>query len=414
MKKILFGVAALGLLGLAGAGIGLKAQDTVEAKADTYSYKAGDVFYFDDNNSSAWTGANRVAVYFFGDGDNWYDTVTVVDDAAFTHDGTIYKFVLPDIGDKNYTAMIFVALNSSEPAGWGNKKAQTVNLTFSSFAGTNYFQINDTVYDGKYDCSWSYREIDIANGAYLRGVFGGVEHWGSSGQQFLGLAGNDHETIFTTNFVSLSAGDKVKVVIYHNGLLAKWLNINSVNSADLGLYSVSNDGGDFKVASAASYGFRLYYNNTSEGNEYWDYFAVTTGTEWADAFLNSMTCDASGLTAPVFKKDGESWNTYATSYDALDTIAKDALFGATASDDGSAIQQAAKRHDVIVAHHKYTAFMTNGAKSATRAPAAAAVVTNFNAMSGNDNGATTIAIVAAAAAVLGFGVLFIARKRRAE
>ena len=33
MKKILFGVAALGLLGLAGAGLGLKAQDTVEAKA---------------------------------------------------------------------------------------------------------------------------------------------------------------------------------------------------------------------------------------------------------------------------------------------------------------------------------------------------------------------------------------------
>ena len=35
MKKILFGVAALGLLGLAGAGLGLKAQDTVEAKAAT-------------------------------------------------------------------------------------------------------------------------------------------------------------------------------------------------------------------------------------------------------------------------------------------------------------------------------------------------------------------------------------------
>ena len=42
MKKILFGVAALGLLGLAGAGIGLKAQDTVEAKAagDTFTVKA--------------------------------------------------------------------------------------------------------------------------------------------------------------------------------------------------------------------------------------------------------------------------------------------------------------------------------------------------------------------------------------
>ncbi|MBO6285954.1 MAG: hypothetical protein J6O18_06580, partial [Bacilli bacterium] len=56
MKKILFGVAALGLLGLAGAGLGLKAQDTVEAKADEpetpvyWYYRGSDT----DKTSTSW------------------------------------------------------------------------------------------------------------------------------------------------------------------------------------------------------------------------------------------------------------------------------------------------------------------------------------------------------------------------
>ena len=295
---------------------------------------------------------------------------------------------------------------------WSGDNNQTVDLTIPT-DGKNLFVIS-SVGSGKASGNWYEFDKDVADGAYLRGVIGGVENWGSSGQRFLGTAGNNQDDILTTNFVSLSANDKVKVVIYHDGQLTKWLSIKSVDSADTGLYAVSNDGGNFKVASAAYYGFRLYYGTTSDGNEYWDYFAVTTGTEWADGFLDSMTCDPTGLTAPVFKKDGESWNTYATSYDALDSIAKDALYGAVGSDSGSAITRAAKRHDVIVAHHGYTAFMTNGEKSATRSPATAAQISSLNMANNTENGFVTIAIVVSAAALLGIGTLFIARKRRAE
>ena len=72
MKKILFGVAALGLLGLAGAGIGLKAQDTVEAKAGVGDNSAWGLVGTDGETASifagnAWSPSSK---YFLKSTDN--------------------------------------------------------------------------------------------------------------------------------------------------------------------------------------------------------------------------------------------------------------------------------------------------------------------------------------------------------
>ena len=99
----IIGGATLCLAMAIGVGVGIGVKSEVKnVKADeTYTYNAGDVLYFDDNNNSGWTGADRVAAYFFGDGDYWCDTLTAIT-PAYDHSGTIYKFVLPDIGSKNY------------------------------------------------------------------------------------------------------------------------------------------------------------------------------------------------------------------------------------------------------------------------------------------------------------------------
>ena len=75
MKKILFGIAALGLLGVTGVGLGLKAQDLLETKADgtVYYLKSDKQGWDTDNGSLTLDGASDEFTLEAGDNFKFHD-----------------------------------------------------------------------------------------------------------------------------------------------------------------------------------------------------------------------------------------------------------------------------------------------------------------------------------------------------
>ena len=157
MKKILFGVAALGLLGLAGAGLGLKAQDTVEAKADDPAYN---YIYIHTGSGTDWS--NRY-IYAFDSTDPNNDSkkyfgawpgskvpqvsgieVTVAANIGNSHDsywnGGIYRISIPTTSTIDH--IIFHNNN-----GGGDNQTADIPLVFGNTylynGGNGYHSLSD-------------------------------------------------------------------------------------------------------------------------------------------------------------------------------------------------------------------------------------------------------------------------------
>ena len=354
----IIGGATLCLAMAIGVGVGIGVKSEVKnVKADeTYTYNAGDVLYFDDNNNSGWTGADRVAAYFFGDGDYWCDTLTAIT-PAYDHSGTIYKFVLPDIGSKNYTHIIFVAMNDSGEASWSNRKAQTTDLEIRYFYGKNYFQVNGTQYNGNYDCNWLYREPTIKNGVYLRGTIQGETHWDSSNDKAFTGTGT-----YTIN-IELYADDIVKAVLYNEGETI-WLQYNTgadgtETAKGTAEFPVNVSDGNGVVTNRGVYNITAQLSNIYEGTQYWDYSFEDEATTWAKVFLGvNGSSDCSYAKA--------NWSTLSTAYAALnDTSAKAVFVAETHVDHGtdlsasSYIVQAVQRYDYVLERYGVNAANTD-------------------------------------------------------
>ena len=80
---------------------------------------------------------------------------------------------------------------------------------------------------------------------------------------------------------------------------------------------------------------------------------------FADDFLASMTCDASGVNAPTFA-EGKSWSSFKEAFNALSDTEKDYLRSAESNVEGDAIGQAIARYEYLVIKYGYEDFMTKG------------------------------------------------------
>ena len=374
MKKILFGVAALGLLGLAGAGLGLKAQDTVEAKADVYS---GSVTV---NVATNWSSAAcNVAIYFGDGGSNWawgsYEAVAK--DQILVTVSYSLGFEPSKMSIMRYNSAYDSSILDTDP--WNDD-----DVRWNKIEGLDYNEY--VVVTG-----WGSAE----SGPYIASD---DVYWGRK-TNLLGykINGCEHREFYSET-VTLKAGEAFKVVY------DAWYGDYTCSALVSGF---SSDGdGNIVCGNAGTYA--LYFDATTH-NIYITDPVLAAADEWAQLFLAGVTCDGEGS----ITKD--EWASLSASYAALDDDVKAVFTGIAedGNDSGTYAEKAACRYDFIVKKYGTTAkpdFM--GRKAAGKIdPKASYASANLNNSDGNTI-AITIGIGAIAALVIGGA--FIARKRRAE
>ena len=83
--------------------------------------------------------------------------------------------------------------------------------------------------------------------------------------------------------------------------------------------------------------------------------SVTAAT-FAQEFLDNMTCDATGATAPTFAS-GYTWADFQVTFSQLPSSEQTTLQNATANESGSVVEQAMTRYDYVVAKYSYNNFI---------------------------------------------------------
>ena len=83
--------------------------------------------------------------------------------------------------------------------------------------------------------------------------------------------------------------------------------------------------------------------------------AVTAET-FAEDFLDKMTCDATGASAPTFAS-GYTWADFEVMFSQLPSSEQQALQNASASESGTTVQKAMARYDYVVAKYSFANFI---------------------------------------------------------
>ena len=396
MKKklsLLIALSALTLSVGAAVGVGAGLKYAEEAKAEEKT------LYLDNTAIS-----NDSAKYWFH---AWGGGVAnAQDDWLHTAENGLLSATL---SSDAYANIIFIRVSpDTDTFIWktGGAWNQTGDLNIPT-DGKNTFVLNSDCESG----SWTTRE-STANGCYLRGIINGAEaEWNENVVRLSGL-GNP-----VSGKIGLKAGDEIQAVFYKLGKLEKWLNVESVNSTDE--FPAYNWDGHAKVEKEATYWVTLNFNGNydGQGNEYWIYNVIDEASGWAEEFLGSMTCYGGSGHQDLKWHEGYSWSYFADAengtYAKLGDIAKNALYGATAADEGSAIVRAAKRHDAIVAHYDWaTAFMKNSSGVARGLSLSFPFVVGSNSPEATNY--TAVIILASTLALIAVGGYFLLRKARKE
>ena len=170
--------------------------------------------------------------------------------------------------------------------------------------------------------------------------------------------------------------------------------------------------GEYTFSNPKKFMTDTYTNNLAVGNTITmilircDYGTTVEGcgviilscSGYAKIFLQSMTCDATGATAPTFSR---TWQDLTDMFNALPEAEQGELTGATADPSGNVITQAVARYDMVVGKYGYTDFMG-------RNPASGA---NRMTMVVNNNTATII-IIAVVISASALATFFILRKKK--
>ena len=120
----------------------------------------------------------------------------------------------------------------------------------------------------------------------------------------------------------------------------------NANSASSG-YDVYNDAGVY--LEYYSSGDRFTGWSSSAKDYVINFFRKVTKTiytaeEFATTFLDSITCDATGETAPVLSR---SWSSLSAMYEDVETSQKGVLVNANANENGNVVERAMARYDII-------------------------------------------------------------------
>ena len=118
------------------------------------------------------------------------------------------------------------------------------------------------------------------------------------------------------------------------------------------------DGVDYTIATYGSYttfgGSPASYN-TNYPAQFSLSDSVTAAT-FAQEFLDNMTCDATGASAPTFAS-GYTWADFQVTFSQLPSSEQQTLQSATANESGTVVEQAMARYDYVVAKYSYNNFI---------------------------------------------------------
>ena len=118
------------------------------------------------------------------------------------------------------------------------------------------------------------------------------------------------------------------------------------------------DGVDYTIATYGTYttfgGSPASYN-TNYPAQFSLSDSVTAAT-FAQEFLDNMTCDATGASAPTFAS-GYTWADFQVTFSQLPSSEQQTLQSATANESGTVVEQAMARYDYVVAKYSYNNFI---------------------------------------------------------
>ena len=354
---------------------------TIYAKYTTSSSFDGTVNI--DLRSSGWLGgAGKYAVYFWND----KYTTDVNGWSSFVSGVASTEHLVTANYSLNFepTKMIVVKYNNSATkVGWENKADQTVNID-----KTDMVVVRNTKDDKNYQVYTGYVKV-------LGGPSGGS--WSEITTLNHVKSNGSHNVEYYSDIVTLTAGNSFKIVDVDGVYYGNYDAHSSIKA------NFSGGGeNDINVITGGTYAF---YFDSINHSVYITTIALAAADEWAQYFLANVGCDETGVALPT------GWNACATEYSKLSGDAKNIIYGATAKEDGSYVEQAVARYDhAVKAHSSLTKFIVNSS-DVVRASAPTAVVTTINK---NDK-AVVIAVIVTSTIALSFACgYFILRKKRFE
>lgn len=192
------------------------------------------------------------------------------------------------------------------------------------------------------------------------------------------LNGSNNAEYYSTS-VTLTAGTNFKIQVgpYNDGdYYGNYTTHDSIKSNFSG-------GGSSNIHTNVAGTYAFYFDSYA-GSLYITKVEIAEADEWAQYFLGHVGCDASGVNLPT------GWDSCATEYAKLSNAAKDLVYGATAKESGTFVEQAVARYDVAVKNHSsLTRFIVNSSST----PRSAAI--NVNPLSeAIENSGGMIAIIA--------------------
>ena len=413
MKKILFGVAALGLLSLAGAGLGLKAQDAVEAKAAG----TGEYVYFQLTNGSNWLKyTNRFSAYFFyksGDEtvDAWADAVRAND-----LDNLVYKVEIPEqTAGKEWQNVIFCRMNGATTENSfanGVRWSQTDDIVFtvSDYKG-KVCNIN-TGYDGSdtFGNSYSWGGVYYEQTAVLVGA-------GGAAVETPLVISDENRTPkqYKIENITIEGGDSVYLKITRNGASTYY----GYSALESGTGSLLNEDAVTEGAVVDGDVKKITFNNTGNYSLYlktdgklWSQLdSDSIASEYADYFLASFTCGGTeGPNAGTVTAEAGTWTTLASKWDGMVSGAQDIFNSATPNEGGNKYDQVIARYKYVIEKYGtgvYSDFMGRDYEKAT-------AKSTYSMSEKGDVNAAVITVTVTVSAILAAGAIAFARKRRAE
>lgn len=264
----------------------------------------------------------------------------------------------------------------------GNKWGQTPDVSFGEV-----IRVGTTVVDGKNLAYVGYPKVVRWNPSASDISLGSVK-----------LNGSNHAEYYSTS-VTLAANQEFKIQIapYESGDYTG----NYTTHSSLTSNFTGGGSSNIKALVAGTYAF---YFDSANNSTYITKVEIAEADEWAQYFLNNVGCDATGRNLP------SGWSTCATEYGKLSGAAKDIVYGATASEGGTYVEQAVARYDVAVKNHpSLTKFIVNSGDT-PRSAAIANVPSIFR--SSESSNTILIVVIFSSIALTSIGGYFFLRHRK--
>ena len=404
MKKILGGLAIASLIGAGTLLASLPAGKSVETKAAvSYGY-----LYVDVSNVSWWEGDEAKTYACFTDEikSNVKDSNLGNEMIAIPGRDHIYGIEVTTKTKYVY----FNRISSDGTVIWNTTGGTTKPLEVPDLIDFNIWTVNSDstgleVVEGNASAGyWSYENPALENGFYIKGENGFVN----------GIAlgwGNSNHIPFGEIPLEITEGAVLKCQYYSNGKPGNWAGVNGIASSDSTYYPMDyqKNSNNVEIQKAGVYGLNLVWtHDDNNGAPYYRYEFSNSATDWANKFLNSMNCDG-GVSPMTFKGEADfaSWGDCSDAYDDLDDYAKNVFYAAASNEDGTKIEEAVKRHEVLT-KKGYLSFI----KNASGTSRAAAVSSNEQVLGTNSSSNPLIITLACAGAVAlaGIGLVVIHKK----